>query len=103
MLGHIVRTDVDGGGVRLFDHLDGNGLGVCAGHTIGLPLGGLDHEEDATVVGERLVQLEGEGLTLAHDGGAGRVLDAGERRRGDGGGAAAGDDPVVQPGEQVGA
>ena len=102
VFGHVVSTDVDGSGVRLLDHLDGNGLAVGTGHTIGLTLGGLDHEEDAAIVGKGLVQLEGEGLTLAHDGGAGRVLDAGQRRRSDGGGTATGYDPVVQAGEQVG-
>ena len=44
-----------------------------ANHTVGLTFGGLNHEVDAAVVGEGLVQLEGEGLTLADDGGAGGV------------------------------
>ena len=43
--------------------LDGNGLAVGAAYTIGLTLGGLDHKVDAAVVGQGLVQLEGEGLT----------------------------------------
>ena len=34
VLGHIVRTDVDGGVVRLFDELDGHGLTVSAGYTV---------------------------------------------------------------------
>ena len=103
VLGHVVSTDVDSSGVRLFDHLDGDGLAVCAGHTIGLAFGGLDHEEDAAVVNQGLVQLEGEGVALTHDGGAGGILHTHERGRSDGGGTAAGYDPVVQAGEQVGA
>ena len=74
-----------------------------AAYAIGLTLGGLDHEEDAAVVGESLVQLEGKGIALAHDGGAGRVLHAQERGRGHLGLAAASDDPVIEAGEQVGA
>ena len=38
-----------------------------AGHTVGLTFGGLNHEVDAAVIGEGLVQLEGEGLTLAYE------------------------------------
>ena len=38
-----------------------------AGHTVRLAFGGLDDQVDAAVVGEGLVQLEGEGLTLAHE------------------------------------
>lgn len=56
----------------------------------------------AAVVGQRLIQLEGEGVALTHDGGAGRVLDAQEGRRHNHRLAAAGDNPVVQAGEQVG-
>ena len=74
-----------------------------AAYAIGLTLGGLNHEEDAAVVGQGLVQLEGEGLTLAHDGGAGRILHTQERGRGHLGLAAASDDPVIEAGEQVGA
>ena len=37
------------------------------GDTVGLAFGGLDHQEDAAVVGEGLVKLEGEGLTLAYE------------------------------------
>jgi hypothetical protein len=71
VLGHVVGTDVDGGGGGLFHELDGSCLGVGAAHTVGLTFGGLNNQEDAAVVGEGLVQLEGEGVTLAHDGGAG--------------------------------
>ena len=74
-----------------------------AGDTVGLAFGGLDDQEDATVVGKGLVQLEGEGLTLADDGGAGGVLHTDELGRSHGGLATAGDDPVVETVEQVGA
>ena len=56
-----------------------------AGHTVGLAFGGINHEVDAAVVGEGLVQLEGEGLTLADDGGAGGVLHNDELGRSHGG------------------
>ena len=58
VLGHVVRTDVDGGVVGFLDKFDGNGLAVGTGHTIGLALGGLDHQEATAVVGEVLVQFE---------------------------------------------
>ena len=67
VLGHVVSADVDGRGGGLFHHLDGRGLCVCAGHTVRLTLGGLDDQIDAAVVGQRLIQFEGEGLTLAHE------------------------------------
>ena len=38
-----------------------------AGHTVGLAFGGLDDQVDAAVVGEGLVQLEGEGVTLVDE------------------------------------
>ena len=103
VLGHVVRADVDGIGCGLFHELDAGGLGVGASHTVGLSFGGLDDQVDAAVVGEGLVQLEGEGLTLADDGGAGGVLHTDELGRSHGRLAAAGDDPVVETGEQVGA
>ena len=89
--------DVDGGIV-----LDAGGLAVSAGDTVGLAFGGLDYQEDAAVVGEGLVKLEGEGVTLADDGDGGRVLHTQEGGRYKNRLAAAGDDPVVQAGEQVG-
>ena len=67
VLGHVVRTDVDGIGGGLFHELDAGSLGMGAGHTVGLTFGGLNHEVDAAVIGEGLVQLEGEGLTLAYE------------------------------------
>ena len=67
VLGHVVRTDVDGLGGGLFHELDAGCLGMGAGHTVGLTFGGLNHEVDAAVIGEGLVQLEGEGLTLAYE------------------------------------
>ena len=76
VLGHIVSTDVDGRGGGFLYHLDGRGLAVGAAHAVGLTFGSLDDQVDAAVVGEGLVQLEGEGLALADDGGAGRVLHA---------------------------
>ena len=76
VLGHVVGVDVDGGIV-----LDAGGLAVSAGDTVGLAFGGLDYQEDAAVVGEGLVKLEGEGVTLADDGGGGRVLHTQEGGR----------------------
>ena len=64
VLGHVVRTDVDSIGGGLFHELDAGGLGMGAGDTVGLAFGGLDDQVDAAVVGEGLVQLEGEGVTL---------------------------------------
>ena len=43
-------------------------------HTVGLAFGGLNDQEDAAVVGEGLVVLEGEDISLAHDGGGGGLL-----------------------------
>ena len=73
------------------------------GDTVGLAFGGFDDQEDAAVVGEGMVELEGEGVTLAHDGGGGRVLHAHEGGRYENRLSAASDNPVVQAGEQVGA
>ena len=73
-----------------------------AGDAIGLTFGGLDDQEDAAVVGESLIQLEGKGVTLAHDGGGGRVLNSHESRGRGHRGTATGDNPVVETGEQVG-
>ena len=72
------------------------------GDTVGLAFGCFDDQEDTAVVGEGLVELEGEGVTLAHDGGGGRVLHTQEGRRYENRLAAASDDPVVPAGEQVG-
>lgn len=68
VLGHIVGTDVDGGVGGFLDHLDGRGLGVSSAHAVRLTFGGLDDQEDTAIVGKGLVQLEGEGVALAHDG-----------------------------------
>ena len=101
-LGHVVRVDVDGGVGGLFHKLDGRCLAVGTGYAIGLAFGGLDDQEDTAVVSELLVQLEGEGVTLADDGGAGGILHTHQLGRVHLGLAAASDDPVVQAGEQVG-
>lgn len=85
------------------NELDAGGLAVGAGDTVGLSFGGFDDQEDSAVVGEGLVELEGEGVTLAYDGGGGGVLHAKEGGRYENRLAAADDDPVVQAGEQVGA
>ena len=103
VLGHVVGTDVDGGCGGFLNELDAGGLAVGAGDTVGLAFGGFDDQEDSAVVGKSLVQLEGEGVTLAHDGGGGRVLHAQEGGRYENRLSAASDDPVVQAGEQVGA
>ena len=71
--------------------------------SFGLAFGGFNDQADAVVVGEGLVKLEGEGITLAHDSGGGRILHTQEGRRYENRLATAGDDPVVQPDEQVGA
>ena len=101
VLGHVVGTDVDCGGGGLFDHLDGGNLAVGTAHTVGLAFGCFDDHEDAAVVGRSLIQLEGEGFTPAHDGGRGRVLYTHESGRVGLRSAAAGDNPVVQTGEEV--
>ena len=103
MLGDVVGADVHIGGGRGGDQFDLYGLAVGAGDNVGLAFGGLDDQEDAAVVSEGLVQLEGEGVTLADDGGAGGVRYPQEGGRYENRLAAAGDDPVVQAGEQVGA
>ena len=103
ILGHIVGTDVDGSGSGLFDELDGSGLAVSTADAVGLAFGSLDDQVDATVVSGSLVQLEGEGVTLAHDGGRAGSLHGVNLRRSHQNLAAEGDDLVVQAGEQVGA
>lgn len=50
VLGHVVGTDVDCGGGRLFDHLDGGSLAVGTAHTVGLTFGGHDDQEDSTAL-----------------------------------------------------
>lgn len=67
VLSHVVRTDVDGLGCGLFHELDAGRLGVGTGYAVGLAFGGFDDQVNTAVVGEGLVQLEGEGLTLAHE------------------------------------
>ena len=101
VLGHVVGTDVDCGGGGFFDHLDGGSLAVGTAHTVGLAFGCFDDQEDAAVVGRSLIQLEGEGFTPAHDGGRRRVLYTHESGRVGLRSAAAGDNPVVQTGEEV--
>ena len=103
MLGDVVGADVDCGGGRGGDHLDGHGLAVGAGDAVGLAFGGLDDELQVGHVRRDTGHGEGEGLTLAGDGGGAGVLDTDECRRIADGGAAAGDDPVVEPGVQVAA
>lgn len=44
VLGHVVRTDVDGLGGGLVHELDAGDLDVGAGHTVGLAFGGLDDQ-----------------------------------------------------------
>ena len=73
--------DVDGCIGGFLNELDVGGLAVGTGDTVGLAFGGLDHQEDAAVVGEGLVELEGEGVTLADYGGGGGALYAQEGRR----------------------
>lgn len=101
VLGHVIGTDVDGGCGGFLNELDAGGLAMGTGDTVGLAFIGFDDQEDSAVVGEGLVELEG--VTLAHDGGGGRILHTEEGRRYENRLAAARDDPVVQTGEQVGA
>ena len=77
--------DVDGDIGGFLNEFDAGGLSVGAGDTVGLTFGSLDDQEDAAVVGQGLVQFEGEGLTLADDGGAGGVLHIDEFGRSHGG------------------
>ena len=102
VLGHIVSTDVDDGGVWLLDQFHGGGLAVGAGHAVGLAFGSLNDQEDTAVVGDGLVQFEGEGVAAANHGGPGRVLHAHQLGRSHLGLAAADDNPVVEAGEEVG-
>jgi len=81
VLGHVVGTDVDGGCGGFLNELDAGDLAVGAGDTVGLAFGGFDDQEDAAVVGKGLVEFEGEGVTLAHDGGGGGILQAQEGGR----------------------
>ena len=81
VLGHVVGTDVDGGCGGFLNELDAGGLAGGAGDTVGLTFCGFDDQEDAAVVGEGLVEFEGEGVTLAHDGGGGGILYTQEGRR----------------------
>lgn len=103
VLGHVVGTDVDGGCGGFLNELDAGGLAVGVGDTVGLAFGSFDDQENAAVVGEGLVELEGEGVTLAHDGGRGRVLHTQKGGWYENRLAIAGDDPVVQASELVGA
>lgn len=56
------------------NELDTGGLAVGAGDTDGLAFSGFDDQKDAAVVSKGLVEFEGEGVTLALDGGGGKVL-----------------------------
>ena len=103
VLGYVVSVDVNDSVAGLFHHLDGNSLVVGAGDTVGLAFGSLNHEEDATVVGQILVQFEGEYIAVANQGGAGGILNTHQCRRVYKGSSATGYDPIVQAGEQVGA
>ena len=94
VLGDVVGADVDGRGGRGGDHLDGHGLAVSAGDAVGLAFGGLNDELEDGHVGRDAGHGEGEGLTLAGDGGGAGVLDTDECRGIADGGAAAGDNPV---------
>ena len=67
MLGDVVGADVDCGGGRGGDHLDGHGLAVGAGDTVGLAFGGLNDKLEVGHVGRDAGHGEGEGFTLAGD------------------------------------
>lgn len=102
VLGHILCSNVNHCIAGFLNELDGHGLVVGAGHTVGLAFGSLNDQEDATIVVEVLVQLEGEHVAVAHDGGLGRSFHTHQLRRVHQGGVAAGDHPVVEAGEKVG-
>ena len=80
MFGDVVGADVDGRGGRGGDHLDGHGLAVGAGDAVGLAFGCLNDELKVGHVGRDAGHSEGEGLTLAGDGGGAGVLDTDECR-----------------------
>ena len=101
VLGLIVGLDVHGRGVDGVDQLDLGSLAVSAAHTVGLTFGGLDDQLEVGHGCRGGLQLEGEGAAGADNLAGTGSLDTHEGgRRGDGR-TAAGDDPVVQAGEQV--
>lgn len=101
VLGDVVGADVDGRGGRGGDHLDGCGLAVGAGDAVGLAFGCLNDKLKVGHVGGDAGHGEGERGAMAGDGGCAGVLDTDECRGIADGGAAAGDDPVVEPSVQV--
>ena len=101
VLGDVVGADVDCRCGRGGDHLDGHGLAMSAGDAVGLAFGGLNDELEIGYVGRDAGHSEGKGLTLTGDGRGAGVLDTDECRGIADGGAAASDDPVVEPGVQV--
>ena len=62
MLGDVVGADVDCGGGRGGDHLDGHGLAVGASDAVGLAFGGLDDELEVGHVGRNGAQTQAEPL-----------------------------------------
>lgn len=97
----VVGLDVDGSIGGLFNSLDLGGLSVAAAHAVALAFGSLDDEVDAAVVGNGLVQFEGERGAGADDGGLGRSLHTREGRRSGQDGAAQLHDPEVEALEEV--
>ena len=72
--GFVVGLDVDGSIGGLFHGLDLGGLAITAAHAVALAFGHLDDEVDAAVVGDGLVQFEGERGAGADDGGLGNGI-----------------------------
>ena len=81
--------------------MDLDSLAEGAGYAVALAFGSLDYQVDAAVVGNRLVQREGEGCAGAGDGGAGRSLDTFKGGRVQHQGAAEFHDPEVETLEEV--
>ena len=101
LAGFVVGLDVNGGIGGLFHGLDLGGLAVAAAHAVALAFGGLDDKVDAAIVGDGLVQLEGERGAGADDGGLGRSLHTREGRRSGQDGAAQLHNPEVEALEEV--
>jgi len=78
VLGDVVGADVDCGGGRGGDHLDGHGLAVSAGDAVGLAFGGLNDELEVGHVGRDTGYSECEGFTLAGNGSNAGVFDTDE-------------------------
>jgi len=73
----LISTLRSGGPSGLGEHH----AGLLAGGGVGLACGCLDDEVESSVVGESLVELEGEGVAAGYDRSLGRSLRSGELGR----------------------